>query len=332
MIISASRRTDIPAFYTEWFLDKLKAGWMIVVNPFNANQANLVPLNKNDVECYVFWSKNPKPLLDRMDELIDLIGPDSFYFQFTLNGYGPTVEPKLPSLNERIATFKALSERIGAERVIWRYDPVLLTERFTKEWHMESFDYLAEKLHPFTKKCVFSFVDPYKKTVRNTENLNIGNPNEYPMEEIAESFSKTARKYNLELSTCCEAIDLEKYGITHNRCIDDVLIEKITEKKVCSERDNQREHCGCIKCKDIGANDTCLHHCLYCYANRNPEIADNLKIDPTSPLLGSLGDRTIFNGKDGNLKLYYEKKIIIDLDNWVESRKKPSKQTQQTLL
>ena len=321
MIISASRRTDIPAFYTEWFIDKLKKGWMIVINPYNPKQANLVPINGYDAEFYVFWTKNPKPMLDRIDEIIELIGPDSFYFQFTVNAYGTDVEPNLPPLQERIETFQQLSKRIGKERVIWRYDPILLTDFYTLDWHERTFKALTEKLHDYTEKCVFSFVDPYKKTLQNTKIIDIGNPSNYPELEIAESLSNISKQYDLKLSTCCEAIDLEKYGITHNKCIDDELIKRISGLNIDYKKDGQRAKCGCVKCRDIGANNTCLHNCVYCYANNRSHTAEEIQIDPKSPVLGKYNLNHFYNGHNDGIPIYFDGNIITDVESLVQSRK-----------
>ena len=290
MVISVSRRTDIPAFYTEWFLNRIKAGYVDVINPFNTKQANRISLKKEDVDCFVFWTKNPRPLLNRIDELNGY----NYYFQYTINSYGTDMEPNVPSKSdELIDTFIELSKKIGKEKIIWRYDPIIFTNKYNKEWHVKYFEKLAEKLSGYTTKCVFSFVDLYAKTKRNTKGLDIIEMTEDDMNYIAFEFSKIARKYNLELATCCEAIDLEKYGIKHNSCIDGELIKKLFKIVVSDKRDAQREHCGCIKCNDIGAYNTCKHQCKYCYATfNNDAVIENAKLhNPNSSLLvGELTD------------------------------------------
>ena len=290
MVISVSRRTDIPAFYTEWFLNRIKAGYVDVINPFNTKQANRISLKKEDIDCFVFWTKNPRPLLDRIDELNGY----NYYFQYTINSYGKDMEPNVPSKSEElIDTFIELSNKIGKEKVIWRYDPIILTGKYNKEWHVKYFEVLASKLHNYTRKCVFSFVDLYAKTKRNTNGLNITELSVEDMEYIAKEFSNIAKKYNLELATCCEKIDLDKYGIKHNACIDGGLIKELFEIEVSNKRDAQREYCGCIKCNDIGAYNTCKHQCKYCYATFNNEmVIQNEKLhNPNSSLLvGELTD------------------------------------------
>ena len=276
MILSVSRRTDIPAFYADWFLNRIKEGSVDVLNPFNTKQVNRINLDPQNVECIVFWTKNPKPLMKRLDELSQY----HYYFQFTLNSYSKDLEPLVPSKSgELIDTFISLSKKIGKEKVIWRYDPIILTNKYTIDYHITYFEKLAEKLHNHTEKCVISFLDLYKKTEINLKGVNIQELTPEIMDMIAEEFSKICKKYNIKLATCCEQIDLEKYDIEHNKCIDDELIKRITAKEVKkNKRDNQREACGCIKCVDIGAYNTCLHNCKYCYASySNEQIKENIK-------------------------------------------------------
>lgn len=289
MIVSVSRRTDIPAFYSDWFYNRIKEGYVDVLNPFNTKQANRIMLTKDNVECFVFWTKNPKPMMKRLNELNGY----NYYFQFTLNSYSTDLEPNVPNKSkELIATFIELSNMIGKEKVIWRYDPIILTDKYTLEWHVKYFRLLAEKLHNHTEKCVISFLDLYKKTTSNMKNIKLTPITTYEMNYLAEKFSEICQEYGLVLATCCEEIDLEKYGIKHNKCIDDELIERISGKKVLNtKRDNQRSSCGCIKCSDIGVYNTCQHNCRYCYASfNNHVISENVKKhdENSSLLLGRL--------------------------------------------
>lgn len=297
MIISASRRTDIPAFYTEWFLNRIREGYVDVINPFDATKASRVSLKPELVTCIVFWTKNPGPLLKRLNELKDY----RYYFQYTLTAYETDVEPKVPSVNERIKTFMELSKKIGKEKVIWRYDPIILTRKHSIDWHTKEFEYIASKLHDYTEKVVISFVDLYKKTDRNTKDLHLVRLGVEEMDILADKLSKIAHKYKLDIATCCETIDLKKYGISHNKCIDNELIERLFDVEVTDKRDAQREACGCVKCTDIGAYNTCLHRCKYCYATFNNELADKNRSlhDPSSTvLIGKLSK---------NVKVYPQK-------------------------
>lgn len=270
MILSVSRRTDIPAFYADWFMNRVKAGYVYVRNPFNANQISNIPLNPDIVDCIVFWTKNPKPLLPYMPE-INRIYQGAFYFQYSINGYGHEIEPAVPDLEERIQTFRELSTAYGQVRMIWRYDPIFLSEKYTMDWHIKNFESLLEQLKGYTDTCVISFVDMYEKTKKNTKDYGIRGLTVAEMNEVAAEFSRIAQNSGITIKTCAEAIDLDKYGIQHNSCIDGDLIEKIIGWEIRAKDDKQREHCGCIECADIGLYNTCKHGCRYCYANFNAE-------------------------------------------------------------
>ena len=166
MIISASRRTDIPAYYSEWFINRVKEKYLYVRNPMNIHQIGKISLDRNVVDGIVFWTKNPIPMLPRLDQLKEYI----YYFQFTLTAYGPEIESGLPSKNIKlIPAFQELSNKIGKERVIWRYDPIFLNERYTMDYHKKYFRVLASKLAGYTEKCTISFLDLYRYTIRNIQ-------------------------------------------------------------------------------------------------------------------------------------------------------------------
>lgn len=298
LILSVSRRTDIPAFYSSWFFNRVKEGFVLVRNPFNRKQVSKIKLSPDVIDCIVFWTKNPKRMIKRLDELEKY----NYYFQFTLNSYDKTLEKSVPQKKYLIKTFIELSNKIGKNKVVWRYDPIILTDKFTKEYHYKWFEYLAKRLSPYTNKCVISFLDLYKKTERNLKGINLLPINEEDIFDIAENFSKIASKYNLILETCSEEVDLFKFNINHGKCIDDKLISSIVGTKLSIDKDStQREACGCVKSIDIGAYNTCNHNCLYCYANFNRDMVEkNLqKHDRKSPLLfGKLeGDEKITDRK-----------------------------------
>lgn len=286
MILSVSRRTDIPAFYSEWFFNRIKAGFVDVVNPFNAKQISRIKLNPAVVDCIVFWTKDAAPMLERLDELKNY----KYYFQFTITPYDEDVEPGLlrnQSKNDIVCTFQKLSEKIGKDKIIWRYDPILLSRSHSIDWHFEQFIYYLEKLAPFTNRCVISFLDLYAKTKHNTQPLGIREITEAEMIELAQGFSEiTAGK--IEIQSCSEKIDLQNYGIKHGACIDKEIIESVIGAKIIIDKDkNQRQECGCMTSIDIGQYDTCTHLCAYCYANFRPNIAAaNFKLhNPKSSLL-----------------------------------------------
>ncbi len=269
MILSVSRRTDIPAFYAEWFFQRIREGFLYVRNPMNPRQVSRIGLSPEVVDCIIFWSKNPAPMLERLDELREY----PFYFQFTLTGYGRDIEPGLPDKRkEVIGTFQKLSEKVGKERVVWRYDPILVNGRYTIEYHLKAFEEIAGCLKGYTEKVVISFVDFYAKTLRNTKDLYIKSLSREEMREIAEGMAQIAKSCGLVIETCAEQINLQDVGIRHGSCIDKKRIEKIAGCSLSVEKDkNQREACGCCESIDVGAYNTCRNGCRYCYANYHEE-------------------------------------------------------------
>ena len=289
MILSVSRRTDIPAFYSDWFFNRLKEGFVYVRNPMNIHQVSRIMLSPDVIDCIVFWSKNPRPMLNRLDELKDYM----FYFQFTINSYDKRMEEGVPKKEGIIKTFKELSERIGYKRVIWRYDPILLTEEMDSEYHYRYFEEIAKRLKDYTDTCVISFVDLYKKTQHNLKETTAREPSSQEMVEIAARLYTIAKKYGITIKTCAEEVALESVGVKHGRCIDNALIEDLLGVKLVVNKDpNQRKECGCVQSIDIGDYNTCAHGCKYCYANFNDgTVARNRAAhNSRSPLLvGELG-------------------------------------------
>ena len=287
MILSVSRRTDIPAFYTEWFMNRLHEGYLYVKNPMNANQISKVIITPEVVDCIIFWSKNPNPLIDRLDE-IDALGY-KYYFQFTVTPYDNTIEKALPDKSVIMKTFMQLSNKIGKDKVVWRYDPIILNDEFTIEYHIDAFGDMMSKLSGYTEECIISFVDPYNKTKRHMGDHFTREISEIEMHIIAREFSKIAVKSKIELKTCAEKIELEEYGIDHASCIDRKRIESIINCHLSDKikNDNQRDNCKCIQCIDIGAYNTCKNNCLYCYATFNQEevVKNNKLHNPNSALL-----------------------------------------------
>lgn len=284
MIVSVSRRTDIPAFYSEWFFNRLKEGFVYVQNPMNPKQVSNIALTPETVDCFVFWTKNAKPMLKHLDELEGY----KYYFQFTITGYKSDVEKGVSNKTEIIKTFKTLSNKIGKERVILRYDPIFLSKEYTIDYHVRAFSKLCSQLDGYTNRCVISFIDLYKKTERNTKHLNIINMTMEDINLIADKFSKIAKEHNIKIETCSESYDLTAYGIGKGKCIDDNVISDVIGYEVNVKKDDtQRDVCGCVKSIDIGQYNTCGHHCLYCYANFNKiQVDENFKLhDKNYPLL-----------------------------------------------
>ncbi|HAN77023.1 MAG TPA: hypothetical protein DCQ31_04225, partial [Bacteroidales bacterium] len=286
VIISASRATDLPAFYSDWFINRLEAGYIKWINPFN-NVPLYVSFDK--ARLFIFWSKNPKPLLKHIDFLNEK--KYNYYFQYSLNDYDKTLEKNVPALENRIETFIELSEKIGKEKVIWRFDPLILTNEIGVDELLRKLENIGNQLKEHTNKLVFSFADikSYKKVQNNLRkaSINYVEFNERTMNEIAAGLQALNKTWRFkEIGTCAEPIDLKKYGITHNKCIDDDLMiklfskdkklmdfigykppvvqtnlfaqEPIVEYKSNTLKDKgQREFCGCIMSKDIGQYNTC---------------------------------------------------------------------------
>ena len=305
MIVSVSRRTDIPALYPQWFVNRLLAGEVLVPNPYNRKKVSRISLSRDVVDCFVFWSKNLEPMIPYL-RMIDML-EYPYYFEMTITGYGKEMEPNLPSTEESIATFILLSERLGKERMDFRFDPIILNEKYPLSYHLEQFDMMCEWLHRYTTRCIFSFVDPYKGS-RFLE------PEPEEMEAAASGLAKIAAKYGLPLYTCAEKINLEKYGVGHAACIDKGKIERLVGYKLDVKKDSgQRRECGCYESVDIGMYDTCIHGCRYCYATGSLEGARKKHDlhDPQSPILiGNLqGDeivteRKTYLAKDNQLSLF----------------------------
>lgn len=286
MIISASRRTDIPAFYSQWFFNRIKEGDVLVPNPFNPKMINRVSLIPAVVDCIVFWTKNPAPMIDRLDKLQDY----NYYFQFTLNSYGEKLENNLPSVSRRIDTFKRLSDKIGKEKVIWRYDPILTNEEYNVSFHQEAFARIADGLKDHTEKCMLGFIDHYQHIRNAVGQFNIHPLTKEEIEEIAVSFKKTIDAYpSIQLDTCTTKVDLRHLNIPSGLCIDKELIERIIGCPILARKDkNQRTVCNCIESIDIGTYESCLNGCIYCYAikgNYNTAAYNMKKHDKNSPLL-----------------------------------------------
>lgn len=320
IIVSASRSTDIPAFYSEWFFSRLRCGYSAWTNPFNGVKSYVSYKNTRFI---VFWSKNPKPLIPHLATLKEY--GISCYIQFTLNDYvAEGLEKAVPSVESRIETFKKLVDILGKGSVIWRFDPLILTDTITIDDLLAKISLIGDQLTGYTEKLVFSFVDisAYKKVEANLRKNNINYREWTPelMEEFAQKLSILNKRWGYELATCGEKIDIEKYGIKHNKCVDDELMIKLAShdselmkhlgveihecgmfddmpsgvidlgdrrfavRKKSLKDKGQRAFCGCIASKDIGEYNTCAHQCEYCYANASKEIAmANLKRHKLNP-------------------------------------------------
>lgn len=270
MIISASRRTDIPAFYAEWFMRRLREGFCETRNPFNPAQVSRVSLDPSNVDVIAFISKNPAPLLPHLAEIEERWRS---YFQFTLNGYDHLLEANLPPVKERLDCFRRLSDAVGASRVIWRYDPIIISNATPVEFHLRRFAEIAEALNGLTRRVVISFVDRYRRIEKPFQELETRGirvdwiPEEKALRRVSEGILDEATIRGIEVFSCAEPFDLGLYGISRGSCVDALYIRRVLGVDVKAGKDpNQRPECGCASSKDIGAYDTCLHGCRYCYA------------------------------------------------------------------
>lgn len=292
LIVSASRRTDIPAYYAAWLMNRIRAGYCLVPNPFNAKQISRVSLAKEDVDAFVFWSKNPEPMLGLLDDLTNR--GFVYYFQYTLNDYPRALEPKVPPIERRIETFQALARRLGPLRVVWRYDPIIITSNTGYDFHAATFERLAESLTGATRRVVISVVDLYRKTDRRMTGLADKGFRIDPdavtsreMRQLLRHISQVAADRGIASFSCAEEHDFAYAGVRPGSCIDCDLITALGGHVSAKKDSGQRQACRCVKSRDIGINDTCLHGCPYCYSTRNDELARqrHAQHDPRSPVL-----------------------------------------------
>lgn len=283
MIVSASRRTDIPAFYMEWMLSRLRAGFAMVRNPMNPKQIRKVLLTPEETACIVFWSKNPEPLLSRIEELESFGIP--FGITFTLNAYRSDIEPRLPQMETRIKTFRALSERIGMRKITWRYDPILFSPEYGESFHLEHFSRIASALSGQTGRCIVSFLDFYAKTIRNMAGKSVCDPSREQKNHLALALARIGRENGIEVEACAES----GLCLPAASCIGSSWIRAICGYEIQARKDSgQRPLCNCVRSEDIGSVNCCPHGCLYCYANRSPEAARKnaaASYEPASPCL-----------------------------------------------
>ncbi len=307
MILHTGMRTDIPAFYTEWFANRLKEGYVMVRNPYNPIQVTRYIISPDVVDVIAFCTKNPEPFLPYMN-LVEKYGQ---YWFVTITPYGKEIEPQVPEKEIVMESFKKLSERVGIHSIGWRYDPIFVSKEYPVERHIEDFENMARTLAGYTNTCVISFIDLYQKVLRNFPEVREVKKDERI--ELAKEFVRVGNKYDMVIKSCAEGIELEPFGVDCSGCMTVEIFEKAIE---CSlkvpKRKGAREECGCLLGCDIGAYNTCGHLCRYCYANYDAKtVMHNMKChNPKSPfLLGDLSaDDVIHNArqeswKDMQLKL-----------------------------
>lgn len=283
MILNTGGRTDTVQYYTDWLLRRFEEGYVLTRNPLFPSKVQRYELSPDKVDCVVFCSKNYRPILPRLHEITDSFPT---YFHYTITAYGKDIEPGVPSIKKSMETLIDLSRLVGKQRIAWRYDPVLLTKEYTIERHLETFEEMAGVLAPYIDRCIFSFVEMYKKLETNMPELIPLSQED--MNTLAKGLGSIAQKYGIHIQTCGTNGDYTPYGIHSSGCMTlDILgnANGIVFKNL--KHKGLRQGCHCIESRDIGAYDTCLNGCKYCYANKNPKKAfENYKYhDPSSPLL-----------------------------------------------
>ena len=298
MIIQTGMRTDIPAFYSEWFINRIKAGFVLVRNPYNPIQVTRYSLLPDVVDLISFCTKNPSPMLDKMDHL----APYGQYWFVTITPYGKDIEPNVPDKQKVMDDFKRLSDRVGVDSIGWRYDPILVDSQHSVQWHIGKFEEMAKNLSGYTKTCVISFIDIYKKVEKNFPQARAVSHQDKMT--IGKAFIEIAGNYGMTIRPCAEGTDLAPYGADCSGCMTVKTYETALHNNltVPKKGKNQRNgECACLLGTDIGAYDTCGHLCRYCYANTDPDLVkENMrKHDPNSPfLLGNLNPEDVIHEAD----------------------------------
>jgi hypothetical protein len=311
MILNTGGRTDTVQYYSEWLLNRFKEGFVYSRNPFYPSKVSKYELSPDKIDCVVFCSKNYEPILERLHEITDKYNT---YFHYTITAYEKDIEPRVPSIEKSIETLLKLEQIVGSKRIAWRYDPVLLTKKYSIDYHLKTYENMANRLSGHIDRCIFSFIQIYKKL-----KTNMPEARELIYEEkdlIAKGLGSIAKKYNIHLQTCATNGDFQKYGIFPSGCMTLEILGKannISFKKL--KHNGMRKYCNCIESRDIGAYNTCPNGCRYCYANASHEKAiENYKChDKNSPiLLGKISDsdvilpanQTSFIDKSLNLGLF----------------------------
>ena len=276
-------RTDTVQYYSEWLLNRFREGYVLSRNPLFPEIVNRIELNPETIDVVVFCSKDYSPILPRLHEISDRF---NCYYHYTITAYGTDIEPRVPSIEDSIQTLKALAAQVGPEKIAWRYDPVLLTEKYTTERHLETFDRMARELTPYVDRCIFSFVEIYKK-------LEVNMPELLPVSEedkltLAENLGAIAQRYSLWLQTCATRTDYEQFGIHRSGCMTTEIFSQALriEFKKTPHKGN-RLGCACMESRGLGDYNSCPNGCRYCYANKDhaKALQNYLTHNPDSPLL-----------------------------------------------
>lgn len=282
MILHTGMRTDIPAFYPEWFANRIKEGYVLVRNPYNPLQVTRYQITPEVVDVIAFCTKNPAPFLPYMD----LLNGYGQYWHVTITPYGRDIEPKVPAKEVVMQDFIRLSKIVGVQSIAWRYDPIFLSDTYTLERHIHDFEEMAKTLAGYTEVCIISFIDLYKKVIRNFPEVKAVEKEDRLV--IGKEFVRIGKKYGITIKTCAEGNELAPFGVDCSGCMTVPVYEKAIGCSLNVPKiKGARSECGCLLNGDIGAYNTCGHLCRYCYANYDAKtVMDNMKShNPNAPLL-----------------------------------------------
>ncbi len=283
MIINTGQRTDIPAFYSKWFMNRIKEGYVLVRNPYYPTIVTKFLLNPNVVDVIGFCTKNPGPMLKYLDDLKDF----GQFWYISITGFENDLEPNVPPIDRVIEDFKYLSNKIGSQAVSWRYTPIIINDKYTKERHIKTFEYIASKLEGYTKLVAYGFVDVYDKLKRN--HPEIIDTDDNTKIEITKEFIKIAKKHNMELRLCSKEKWLKEYGVDIDGCmrLEDYERSINSNLDIKQKMQARKNYCACYLSNDIGSYNSCPHFCTYCYANGDKNLViKNIKAhDDNSPFL-----------------------------------------------
>jgi len=329
-IISVSRRTDIPAFYSDWFMNRLKEGYAGYVNPFGG-QKYIVSLKPEDVTCFVFWSKNYKPFIKKLETIKEM--GYKFYFNYTITGLPQIFECNLVEKDIAIEKLKELSSLYSQKHINWRYDPIIISEATDYNFHVKNFENIASTLEGYVERCYFSYAIQYGKVKRNFDkfqsenNIKIVEPDANLRIKLANELADIAGNHGIKMLTCC-GDNLLSQKIAKAHCVDGKIIEELFYKKgfKLGEKPTRKE-CGCTDSADIGSYDTCPHGCIYCYANMNKKVA-NIRYEHHDKDAAFLGYSKADSDKwIEDVKRTQSEKNIINVENKVKNKNKDSNTT-----
>lgn len=284
MILFASGRTDIPAFYSNWFINRIKVGFVDVRNPFNQKLVSRIYFS--DVDLIMFCSKNPLPMINKLDILKVPV-----LFHVTITPYGKDVEPNIPDKRLIIDGVKKLSLVLSIDNVVVRYDPIFLSDKYNVDYHIKAFDKLCKNLNGYVNKIIVSFMDEYKNVRSNKNILKYRAFTREDYKKIGEAFSKSAMDNGMSVQTCFEDEDLTQYGFVKGECLSHELAYILTGKKFKSSNVRKEKKCECVQMVDIGDYNSCMHMCKYCYANYDEKVVSSnfeRHDDNSSLLIGTI--------------------------------------------